>query len=138
VASYTTDAEDDLLWGKSNLDAWADIDNKKDQITVDARRTWAQETAYAQINARLRDGLYTIPITGTIPDEIKYISSLRVGILLYDSRRIALQNDSKDAVLPHRRMYEMELSEILSGKKKLDLTLLSKNYPVSIDVESAE
>lgn len=133
MASYTTNAEDNLVYGKINLDRWAAVDNNEEQSTIDARRTWAQELSYAKINARFRDGLYVIPFS-PVPDEIKHLSSLLVGILLYDHRRIALQNESKDEVLPHRKMIEKIFSSVLSEQMKLDKAHQSKNYPTVVEI----
>jgi len=118
---YAPDEYLDLIYGKSNVDKWADLDNEDDATTITNRRAWAICTASALIDSRLRDGPYTIPFEEPIEPDIVDLCARWAGVLLYDGRLIREQDPITDEVGQQRKIIDMRIRQLLSGQIKLNL-----------------
>lgn len=118
MANYANRANVELLFGTVALAKWADLDNDKNPVTIDARITWACETATEYVNSRLKSGRYDVPFT-SVPKMIVHLTALYAGILLYDGRLILGDSSTTDQVSRHRRDLDKKLRQILAGQLKL-------------------
>ena len=130
MPTYSNQANMELVYGSSNICGWADLDNDQDMSKILLRITWSLETVYSLLNDRLREGPYTLPFIASpsSPTVIEYLSSLWAGVLLYNSRRIA-QDETDNQASAQMKEVDKLISDLLSGRMKLDLTFTSNNFP---------
>lgn len=124
---YTDDDTLNLVYGKVNVDRWADLNNDENDYEIDARRTWALALAEEIVDAELRFGSYEVPFS-TVPEIIKYVTTLKAGLLLYEGRRIT-SDEQQNQLSAQSKTYRMMMGKILAGQIRLDATLQSKDYP---------
>ena len=140
--AIASDTDIDNIYGKDNVDKWADRNNKGSvdgAAEILAVRSWARHLAEARINGKLKDGPYRIPFTdeGSGFDlNIIDLMAREAGVLLYDSRRITdTDEESVDALSLHRRMVIKFIAEILSGRLKLiGHTNKAVRFPQTVDL----
>lgn len=85
---YCEDADVNMVFGRINVDRWADVDNVKDPTSVAARRAWAIEQASAEFDDRMRNGPLQAPILDPFPPIVVRMVSYLAGVLLYESRGV--------------------------------------------------
>src|SRR5690606_18957364 len=85
-AAYCDDDDLDVIFGKTNVDRWADLDNDVDTTRIARRRLWARNLASATLDDRLRAGPYELPFSDPVPAVVVDLSARLAGLLLYDSR----------------------------------------------------
>ena len=121
--TYSTNADIDSIFGPVNVNKWADLDNEGNNELINARKVWARELAEDWINTRLKDGPYTIPLTGdsgTFDKVIVDLEARMAGVFLYDARRIIdTDPEETDEVNVHRKMVESTISQIQGGRLRL-------------------
>jgi len=122
---YAPDEYLDLVFGKNNIDKWADLDNEGDATTIANRRAWATCTASALIDSRFRDGTYVIPFVEPIELDIVDLCARWAGVLLYDGRLIREDQDQTDEMGHQRKIIEDRITKLLSGQMRLNLTRTS-------------
>src|SRR5690554_5488534 len=91
---YSTRSDIEDLYGTVNVETWANIDNGDTdnagvQTVITARIARAIEYADGQINDRLRDTRYVVPVVkvgGGVPVGIVDIAARLAGAWLYKSR----------------------------------------------------
>jgi phage gp36-like protein len=128
---YAESKDIELIFGRSNVRKWADVENTESAYEIDQRICWALSEARAYIDDRLRGGRYTIPFTDP-PTRIVSMSARYAGVLLYDSRGITDMSEDgkpKHQLSAHRDMVEKFLDQILSGKIRLDTDSDAITYP---------
>lgn len=120
--AYIVRADIEAIFGVSNIDVWADLNNNDNAGEITARITAAITRAEAMVDDRLRGGPYTVPFTGTIPETIKDVTARLAGVWLYESRRIEDAEDDEVGRAPyHQKVAEKTLSDIAAGKIRLDV-----------------
>lgn len=122
-----------LVYGKINIDQWADLDNSKDSDTIAERVDFSIQIACAYIDARLKSSAYSFPITDeNVPTVIMYAAALKAGMILYDGRRVA-SDETEDQVSAQSMEFEQILKRILANTLALPLARIStrpiKVYP---------
>lgn len=126
---YTTRTNLDIVFGKSNIDKWADANNNGNATQIAARVAWAIAKADAHINDRLRSRGYTLPFD-PVPNAIEEISNALAGCNLYGKPRGLVDGDAATEMLfAAKEEAENELTNIASGLKRLDATYASVSKP---------
>jgi len=134
--TYSTKAQSERIYGKSNILRWADMNNNEDEDEILDRIEWAIQEAYDQINARLKSCRYTVPFESPIDPVIITLSARLAGVLLYDNRRL-VDIPEFDEALYHRTQVERMYKQIHGGQ--LSLLNYSHNavsYPQAIATDS--
>jgi hypothetical protein len=148
MVAYATRDDINKIFGATNVNAWADLDNEEDVSHIEERIEWALELAYTRVNSRLRRGPYAIPFQclgsgsdigssseGQVPDDIVDLNARLAGILLYDGRRITDEEDtSGDDVGVHRRDVDMAIRGLIADQIKIDCIRRTKDFPRAIPV----
>ena len=142
MADYAGREDVEHIFGKSNVEKWADLNNEEDPIEVAERVAWALNLAESAVNSRLRQGPYSIPFDATsssgsgdngVPLEITDTTARQAGIYLYDGRRISDDpDDDSDELSIHRRTVDRTIKGILGGLIVLDATRQAVDYPRAI------
>ena len=118
--SYASRSDLELVYGKSNIEKWADIDNDGDPVAIDARITWALEEADDRVDNRMLEGPYVIPFN-PVPRSVVNIAARLAGYYLYESRGMTDPDDTaKNQVKPLRGYAEQQLDDMLSNRIRLD------------------
>ena len=124
----------DLIFGKATVEIWADLNNKRIPVEIKARVDWALTLVEAKINARLRNGPYTIPFVAPFDPIIVDLKARWAGVLLYDGRRVADSEETENTPEHHRVMIDQTIKAILAGTLRLDVETVVVGYPRVIDV----
>lgn len=120
------DREDiESYYGADNVAIWADLDNDQDATKIANRIQTVITRTESFVNSRLRRSRYTIPFSGTIPEEIIEVCSLLSGARLYEPRsNDDFTGDAAQAlrmlVSVKQRRAESILRDIITGKLVLD------------------
>lgn len=133
--AYATEADMINLFGRTNIRTWADLENRDNQVDIDARVAWALSTAEDWVNDRLRYGPYEIPFTEPVVSAIRDLTARQAGVLLYSTRGIAdTDAGQKPLLVEHKKYIEMTVRDIMKKKLRLDLTS-KKCYPAVSEIE---
>lgn len=133
--TYSTREDSNQIFGKQNIDRWADMQNLEKDQEITARITWAITEAYNQINARLSGCRYAVPFVTTIDPIIVTLSARLVGVLLYDLRKL-VDSPEFDEMGWHRVIVERTYKQIHGGQLSLiNYTRLSVSYPQAIAMD---
>ena len=120
--AYSTRSDLELIFGKSNLDKWADLNNAEVATEIAARITWAISLADERIDDRLRDGIYDVPLV-TSSRTIIDVSARLAACFLYMSRGLIDPEDTaKNQLKMHQDYAESQLNDILAGRIRIDAT----------------
>jgi hypothetical protein len=129
-----------MIYGPTNVEKWADLENDGDEDHIEERITWARRTATIRINNRLRGGPYAIPFEAPYPREVVEMSARLAGTLLYDSRGITdqgLDDEPIHQLAPHRKMVERWMLQIHSRRIRIDELDYTVDYPKVVDVDES-
>jgi hypothetical protein len=118
MAVYCVAADVYFVYGKTNTNAWADLDNDNDYNVINARITTAIDYATDYLNSRLTLGPYTIPFTIPYPKTIIRMTAMYAGLMLYDGRQVVTA-DAPDQVSRQRMIFDMYVQQIHRGQLKL-------------------
>lgn len=131
---YAEKNDIDLIFGKTSVEIWADLNNSRIPVEIKARIDWALALANSKLNSRLRNGPYTIPFSATYDPIIVDLEARWAGVLLYDGRRVADSEETENTPEHHRVMIDQTIKAILAGTLRLDVDTVSVSYPRVIDV----
>lgn len=138
---YCTRADIEDLFGVSNVEKWADLDNDLDQDNIDDRITRAITEASDDIDEVMRGGPYDIPIvvTGgsTTPTGITNIAATLAGVWLYTKRGIE-DFDQEEGTAKHKLAFNEDearakLAEYRASVRRLDAERIGTMTPHSVD-----
>lgn len=122
-----TRASLNIVFGKTNIDKWADADNDQDPDKISARVAWASNKARNYIEGRLARR-YSVPFTSVPVIVINLIVS-RTGIELFKSPRGLVDGNDMTAQINSINLeVESQLDQILAGT----LQLIDATRPVEI------
>ena len=134
---YSVRADSNQVFGKVNIDRWADLSNDQMDDEIDSRVAWAIQEAYDQINARLKGCRYVVPFEVTYDPVIVTLSARLTGVLLYDLRKLVDVPDF-DEMLYHRSTIERTYKQIHGGQLTLlNYTAKAVNYPKAIATDAS-
>jgi hypothetical protein len=132
---YATRTDMELIFGAENVATWANIDNLADddedlEDIVADRICWALAESKDYFDDRLRGGPYEIPLESPIPAQIVSMSARWAAVMLHDSRgMVDSENDrTKDQMMPHRKMVQRFLRNVLLQGHRLNKTIAT-SYP---------
>lgn len=129
---YATKHDIELIYGKTNVEKWADIDNNEIINDIAARINWALMQAHNYCNDRLVGSPYTIPFVLPYPVRVTETVARHAGVLLYDARGLvdATDNqDGKDTMTVHRKTVDDFYKRLLADQIRLYGYEHAKNYP---------
>jgi hypothetical protein len=139
--AYANRTELELMFGKNNIEEWADLDGDKSDATIASRIAAALDYADGEINSRLRMTMYTLPLvkrntTSTVPREIVDIAKRFAAVWLYESRGVR-EIDPETGRPVHRLFWQKEhanemLNEIASFVRHLDCELSATPVPEAV------
>lgn len=116
--AYSTLEKLELMFGRANIQRWADLDGDRNAVAIAERVTERLLESEEYINERMVQGRYTVPFS-PVPRRIVVMTTLFAGVLLYDGRQIAGSREMRDEVVRHRKEFTKYLREILRGQLKL-------------------
>jgi hypothetical protein len=119
---YCVRKDIELIYGKTNVKTWADVDNNGILQDITDRVDWAIENSYHQINDILLGGPYIVPFEEPFPIQIITESARLAGVMLYDSRGITdFSEDGKPLhqLAYHRNMTDQFIKKILARQIRL-------------------
>jgi len=120
------------VFGRANIDKWADLDNDGDEDKIEARILAVLDQADEEVNDRLRRGPYTVPFTSPSAKIVR-VATLFAGVFLYEARGVQdFDQETHKAV--HRLAYQKTEAEttcrkILSGQFVLSVIPAVVTYP---------
>ena len=133
MTPYCDRGDLETIFGKLNIQRWADLDNDESELTIANRVEWACQWATEFVNSRLQYGHYAVPFI-SVPELIRDLTAMFAGITLYDGRQVASADDH-DLVSRHRRDFDRYIRQIHKGQLKLFNP--TTGLPVTIQDESA-
>jgi hypothetical protein len=135
---YADRADIELLFGKTNVEKWADVDNNQNQDDIGTRICWALQNAKAYFDDSLYRGPLVIPFVAPYPNQVRVENARYAGCTLYDSRGVVDMVDGKahDALEAHRKKVQTFITRILANQLTLVGVEMRTNTPgVPIDEE---
>ena len=121
---YCTRQDVELIFGKSSVRTWADVDNEGDEDFISDRILTMIALAHEQTNDGLRNGGYVVPFTSPRPASLTYNVAALAGVLLYESRG-AIDADNEDGthrLTPYRKRWDKYIKQLLSQQVRIDAT----------------
>lgn len=129
--AYATRTNLENLFGLSNVTKWADIEGDGVAATITARITLALDNADTEINDRLRDGRYAIPIVSNpLPLGLVDTAARLAGVWLYESRGV-VDMDLDTGRPIHKLQWHAKRAENWIKKVKTGVLKLSEATTVS-------
>jgi hypothetical protein len=116
TTTYANDAGIQAIFGVTNANTWADLDNDANAGNMTARYDAARVVGYTEINDRLRPTHYVIPFS-TAPQIIKTLEAWIAGLWMANARG---EEDSGPEMKEYREKIEKTFGEIIAGKIRLD------------------
>ena len=124
---YCTSTNVNQIYGTTNVQMWADLDDDGNTTNIAARITTFIGMVAADMDAKFRRTHYEIPIVaqdGTVPSEVRYLCARLVGPAMYEARGVQ-DYDPETGKLVNRLAFAKEtaeayLEEIATQKRKLD------------------
>ena len=122
---YSNRQDLDRVYGKNNIDRWADLDNDGNEYKIANQVDWANEQAKIYLDGRLTDGAYdsSIPFgtvtANNVPPLIRLLSKTLAGLYLFDHRRVIDSSENTDSVSQQRKNFDSWISQLTSGILKL-------------------
>ena len=117
--TYCVEADITKIFGASNVEKWADLDNTGVDATIDARWAAAIAAAGDEIDSWLRNTQYTIPLAdedAATPSIITSLAAEFAGVWLYEHAG-ALENH---ALEPVKSRVQQVLREIRDGTRQIN------------------
>lgn len=137
---YCVQADIETLYGAVNVAAWADADNVGNPTVTAERIARAIEVAGASINAALRMGLYTLPLSAPYDVVLVDLCARLAGVWLYESRGIqdfdAATGTPYHKLTWHKTDAERTLDLIRRGSLRLDADI-AQDFPEVVELELA-
>lgn len=138
--AYTTEAKIKAVYGTKNVDRWADLNNSGDAGEITATVAAAIAYADAQVDGRLRGGIYTVPFEAdpNTPPIIANIAADLAAERLYRARRYEDTDDAGDMLAAAKQAAERQLSAIRVGRITLSVAATYTTAPDVPDVPGPE
>jgi len=130
MADYAVRADVEKMYGKLNVERWADLDSNKFVADIDARIVAVITQARNWIDARLTLGPYDVSTFTSSEPILNRLNSMLAGVFLYENRGIN-DFDPESGRVVHRLGWQRKevgkiVNEILAGKIKLISTRVIK------------
>jgi len=133
--AYSVRTDLDNVFGKNNIDSWADLDADEDAAKITARIAAAIVTADDMIDSCMRNGPYPLPLVdqaAATPIVIRDVSSKLAGVWLYEARGVI--DMTPDGIAVHRLQWHKRsakdiLRDLIAGKLRLDSVTVESFAP---------
>jgi hypothetical protein len=107
----------DVVFGAKNIQAWADLDNDKDEQSIQARIDYALVWAPAYLTTILNQR--AVPdLSGVVLEDLQ---ARLAGIWLYESRGLAGEDATKSPVAHHRKWVNDWIRSYIAGSTNITL-----------------
>ena len=124
--SYCATSDIEAVFGVTNVDNWADLDNDENATNIAARIARAIVVSDAEIDDIMRRTGYRTPLvdsSGNTPTTIVNLSATKSGLWLYNARGVTDFDGSGQPT--HRLRYmqdwvQLMFNEIRDGNRELD------------------
>lgn len=125
--SYATENDLHNVFGRTNVRKWADLNNANVAADIDARITWALDTASADMDDRLRKSPAQFPLADSpYPLSVVLHCAYYAGVLLYNSRGVTDMTPQGEVINQlswARKEYERFIRGIWGRSIVLDIVL---------------
>lgn len=115
--AYATRSDMELHYGKSAIERFADAENQSSATEIDARITWALDTAQADMDGRLAR-MYDLPFSSPYPTILVTMNALLAGVVLSNHRKVFRDTDARMLSM-QLAMFGQYMKEILAGQRQL-------------------
>lgn len=126
----------ELVYGRSNVAKWADLNNDQDENDIAERIGWACCLATSEIDDRLRDGPYDVPFEEPWALSLVDATARLAGTLLYDSRGaidVGADDDPAHSLAPMRKRVEKFIKSVLAGRTRPGASPDHNMHPINVD-----
>lgn len=134
---YCTRQDIENIFGRSNVEQWADVNNNSATPEIASRIEWAINLAGSELDARMRGGVYAVPFTDEPFDTLWVNAVARLaGVLLYEGRGITDVDTFGRPVHPlstHRDMAYEFVRKVRGGAIRLSNAHAFAMYPQNIN-----
>ena len=132
--SYIARADIDNIFGTANVTAWSQLDATIQDTADSARIATAIAWAEEDVENRLRDGRYAIPLagtSGTLPKCVVEWCAVKAGVWLYRSRGMTTTANDGDAdrYAGMEKYANEQIDLVIAGKVKPALQRQSSPGP---------
>ncbi len=130
MADYAVRVDVEKMYGKLNVERWADLDNNKFVTDIDDRITAMITQARNWIDARLTLGPYDVTSFASSEPILNRLNSMLAGVFLYENRGINDFDPGSGRVV-HRLGWQRKetmkvVNDILAGRIKLTSARVGK------------
>lgn len=105
---WTSRNELNKMFGKSNIDQWADIENEQDPDDIAEKIDWAVVAGTDEAKSRLRG--HAPGVIAIAPESLRTATTRLAGVMLYEARGVKDTGDDEDG--KHRLKYHQDRAEM--------------------------
>jgi phage gp36-like protein len=117
VNVYATCKDLTILFGRDNINKWADLNNNGDEDEIEERKIWSLRIASRRIDDRLRGGPYLVPFALPYPESLVDATAKLAGVILYEGPRGLSDTDEGDhALIGYKNEVQVWLASALNGR----------------------
>lgn len=127
--AYATREELELLFGKSNVEKWADLENEEDAGHITTRIDRAIKHADNRVDSMLRRSRFRVPLS-PVPDVIVDIATRLAGVWLYESRGVQDWNEETGRPAHKLQWHKQEAERVLRAIQAGQIDLESGRFGV--------
>lgn len=120
-ASWTSREEIETVFGTTQVERWADIENTNDAAKVQKKIDWAVDLATVEAKSRLSGSPAGEVINA--PENLRYATTQIAAVLLYESRGIRdvdNEREGRHRLTQHRRQADTFFRRVHAGIIVLD------------------
>ena len=123
MGRYIGQSDVEQIFGTVNVAKWSNLDNLDESGSPDTTRiTTAITYAEDWLDEQLRNGPYTTPLAGTLPQTVKNAVAAMAGVWLYEARGVDdFDGESDNPITAHRNRAQRYVARVLRGEVQLDI-----------------
>jgi phage gp36-like protein len=125
--AYCSRDDMEKRYGSRAIEKWADLDGEEAPAHIDERIEWAIEQTYADFNATLANGPYTLPIETADPVLVDMAARYASGLLFESRVRDQDEEDQKKRMGPSTDKIRSKLNRHLVGAARFPTV----GYPIA-------
>jgi phage gp36-like protein len=125
------------VFGRSNVNKWADLDNDNEDATIRRRKAWALHRASRKLDELLQGGPYTLPFEMPYDNSIVDATARLAGVFLYESRGIEDSESALNNVSAHKEEVMQWAYRVKRGAIRLNMPAHARaTFPQVVTDES--
>ncbi len=130
--AWTSPEELYNLFGRTNVNRWADLENEDNASDIQARLLWAIDEATADARLRLNTAMFAED-PSCIPRPLRMATTRLAGVALYESRGVkdTTSEDGEHRLTYHKKQADLFFQKVVAGQLVLDNT--GSAFPAVID-----